>query len=320
MLTELWLKLSLIWKLPLICQYLLRDSGYGAQLAEQKEIIFTASATLAPFILRTEPDTAVDILGHLKQFTLYITDETVIDLCIAASWTNFCIDSSRMDSPIESCQEWHTAVSSARHLIESGHALRPFGWWGLERLGQTTFLIDLYLETGGDPNSPAPDGEHPLLFALRLIFDSDIEDDVEGSQAQDIGELDDDYTEAEDNYSNCVSDRDLCVKLLVSLISAGSDVYHIFLQSCDHCHRCVAMTLTDMAFELVIDDIWAEALEKCGLDSSAVLEESDRRLAKHRKLHGASRTGVDVNTAIGEPETSGLRRRNISRVEEILEA
>ncbi|TPX07912.1 uncharacterized protein E0L32_010367 [Thyridium curvatum] len=298
------LQLSLSWNLPMTCQYLLRDSGYGAQLAEQDEItIITASSILTPVILRAEPDTAVDILDHLKHFTSNITDETNMDSYLSLGWNNFYADLLKMHARRQSCQEvWHTAVSSARRLIESGHTLRPFCWTGLDHLGQTTCLIDLYLETGGDPNEPAPSGDHPFLFALKLVLHSNIKDEIKDSQTQHSGELNDDDTEAEDNYSNCVSDRDLCVKL------------------CSGCHKCFAMSLTDVAFEVDIGGIWAEALEQCGLDPSAVLEESDRRLAKHRKLNGASRTGVDVDTVVGEHEAPGLRRRNISRVREILEA
>lgn len=106
----------------------MRDSGYGAQLAELEEItIINASDILAPFMLWAQPDTAVDILAHLKHFTSYITDETEIDLCLAMGWNNFYVEFSKMNSQTNSCQAWHKAVSSARHLIESGHVLQPFG-------------------------------------------------------------------------------------------------------------------------------------------------------------------------------------------------
>jgi hypothetical protein len=191
--------------------------------------------------------------------------------------------------------------------------------------------MEVYLSAGGDPNGTVPSGMSLLFTAMMLIAisyieDSDVEDsDVEDSDVEDcdVEDCDVENCDVEDSHAehshsehiNHCGTRNHSVDLLVMLISAGADIYGII--NLRDCHGC-ANTLTDVAFALDIGKIWADALDRCGFHICEVFYHSDECLVQHRKLCGASRTGVDVQDIVAQPEATGLRHRNTSRVKEML--
>lgn len=96
--------------------------------------------------------------------------------------------------------------------------------------------------------------------------------------------------------------------LLIPLISAGADVHAIIMEQGEP-----QGTLTDLAYDLGLEKIWAAALEECGYSFDAVCAESRRRLENRRRLNGGSASGVDM--AVAEvPDASTLRHRRQTRV------
>ncbi|RYP68389.1 hypothetical protein DL769_005517 [Monosporascus sp. CRB-8-3] len=188
------------------------------------------------------------------------------------------------DSATESEFAWHNIFCNSEmsieqkksygHLfLEYGATLRLFRWRRYDNMEMNKSLLNLYLDTGGDPNQLTEDGDPPLLFALTLLSRSDIEPDI---------------------------------SLVTILISAGADIYYIDDKDNDAEN---ARTITDWAFALEVEDLWETALDECGLDIASVYAESDRRLQDHRRLRGATRSGVDVESITEPGPSSELRQR-----------
>lgn len=167
-------------------------------------------------------------------------------------------------------------IRRAGIFLEYGVTFQPFRWFGNEDMDKNKFLLDMYLSTGGDPNGVDEWGDPALLRALLVSED--------------------------------LNDTSAC--LLTPLIRAGADLYYIL----DLGDAEEAATLTDYAFGCDVEDLWIAALEECGLDVDAVFEESDRRLEEHRRLRGATRSGVDVSFIVDQQSSSGLSYRGRTRV------
>ncbi|KAI2466054.1 hypothetical protein F4781DRAFT_368892 [Annulohypoxylon bovei var. microspora] len=89
-------------------------------------------------------------------------------------------------------------------------------------------------------------------------------------------------------------------RLLVMLINAEAKVT---------CVRVVdgnLRSITDLAFELGVGDLWEAALKEYGYDPSEVKREDERRRTVYRRLHSAARSGVDT-----EPMKEGLSSRGL---------
>ncbi len=253
-----------------------------------------------------------------------------------------------------------------RRFAEVSDTLRPFGWVPLDiwtdPLEKNVFLMDLYLETGGNPNQPAY-GTSPLHFSLLLIAwyfcysvdsrdgskelelygeedsvrdqgEGGVRDDEEKSMRDEAEESMRDEAAENEWYEEGKSEEydkaaGRCIHLLASLISAGADIHSIaaLLTISTTIWTTLPLTISTAigttlhpssetsthllvgALGYGIDHIWKAALETCGLDASEVFAESDRRMAEHRKLQGAVRTGVDVGPVIERNSSSGLRYR-----------
>ncbi|RYP67762.1 hypothetical protein DL770_008543 [Monosporascus sp. CRB-9-2] len=160
------------------------------------------------------------------------------------------------------------------HLfLEYGAILRPFRWRGNDDMEKNKSLLNFYLDAGGDPNQFDEDGYPLLLCALLLLPDGNTKPDI---------------------------------SLVTILISAGADIYYIHDTDNDPQN---AQTITDFAFEFEAEDLWETALNACGLDFTSVYVESVRRLQDHRRLRGATRSGVDVESITGLGPSSELRQR-----------
>ncbi|RYP10411.1 hypothetical protein DL765_008107 [Monosporascus sp. GIB2] len=171
------------------------------------------------------------------------------------------------------CLSFEQKKSYGHLFLEFGATLRLFSWIRNDDMELNKSLLNFYLDTGGDPNQFAKTGIPPLLFALLLLSRGDIEPDI---------------------------------SLVTILISAGADIYYIHDPDND---PDTARTTTDWAFALEVEDLWEAALEECGLDIASVYAESDRRLQDHRRLRGATRSGVDVESITEPGPSSELRRR-----------
>lgn len=170
--------------------------------------------------------------------------------------------------------DYESIIQRTTLLIEFGIPLLPFQGMEINDPGRSAFLLDLYLRTGGDPNGLDEHGRLGIISILEAV--------------------------------NSRNDPCPCLGKLMSLIRAGADVYHV--QSRDDPES--ARTLTDIAYDLDVEDLWFEALERCGLNVDDVCDESDRRLEEHRRLHGAKRTGVDVSIITDRPYSGLKYRRN----------
>ena len=91
--------------------------------------------------------------------------------------------------------------------------------------------------------------------------------------------------------------------LLTPLINAGADVHACFAEN-----ERPWGTLTDLALQLGLEEIWATALEKGGYSPAAVKAESRRRYENEKKMRGGCASGVDVSV-VEVPDASGLRYR-----------
>lgn len=301
---------------PLICQFLLRDSGYGSELVEREGVtISTFSSVLASCIVHAEPNTAADILFHLKHFTSDSTDEYIDEDSLHLGWTSFYEELSKMDG----YKRWNIGLSSARLLIDHGHVLRPYGWLNVDDMAQTVFLMEIYLSLGGSPNASAPGHPSILLFALNLIAHLCVENPK--TQVSTVIANDDlqNYHEVEVrsgiDYQRWIQDRESSVKLLASLILAGASFTGVIFW--DDLFNMDTDTMCSLASMLGIQDIWEDALKKCGLDPTAVFIRGNRYRAKERKLWYASRTGVDVENIVQYSNYPSLRLRN--RPREVME-
>ncbi|KAK1763399.1 hypothetical protein QBC33DRAFT_550042 [Phialemonium atrogriseum] len=168
-------------------------------------------------------------------------------------------------------------IRRAGILLEYGATLQPFRWFGNEDMDKNKLFLDIYLRTGGDPNVVDQSGYPVLLMALFV--------------------------------SANLNDTSAC--LLTPLIRAGADLYYIL----DGGNAEAAVTLTDYAFHRGLKDLWIAALEECGLDVDAVFDESGRRLEEHRRLRGATRSGVDVSFIVDQQSSSELSYRGRTRVD-----
>lgn len=185
---------------------------------------------------------------------------------------------------------------TARLLIEQGFTLQPLDWLALYMSGHGDWsrlwvLQDIYLTTDGAPNAPDCFGWTPLYSTLMHL------------RCRPKNSINEEHWKG----------------LLVPLIKAGADIYQIVQSQTDQSEG-YAQTLTDMFFRLGFGHIWEQTLTRSGLCPRDVYEESDRRLAEHRKLHGACRTGVDIEPVVSQPDTSGLRQRSSKGVEDVLDA
>lgn len=95
--------------------------------------------------------------------------------------------------------------------------------------------------------------------------------------------------------------------LLVPLMESGADVHAIVTEECGKT-QC---SMADYAQGLGLEDVWNNALERCGYDPGAVKAESDRRLAHARRLNEGNASGIDTSS-LELPDVSGLRRRRTS--------
>lgn len=292
-------KLAVLLDSPFIFQYLLCHSGYGAQLVERGTAWFTGCwDVFAASIANIELEVLADILAHLKPIESQLVEEPINaepNLNLGLQWVFTTGSMPVTADTIFSCRTRSEAISSIRLLAEFGRVLYPFDAGYSKDLASTNRFMDIYLAAGGNPNMPTRRGHHPLVTALALICQCLRRDPDHNEKL-----VDGDGTPFDDEVPNCsdITNREYAVELLAMLITAGADVTYA--------------NVTVMACCLNVEDIWAEALTRCGLNITEMHAESIRRLHQRLKLHGASRTGVDVEPIIDQPSTSGLRQRHAS--------
>ena len=288
-------------KSPFISQYLLCQSGYGAQLVERGGGLYRGCwDVFAASSVNADLEVLADILVHLKPIESQLVEESMdpqLGVARSLRWLFW-----KTTETIHSSQARSTRISSIRLLGEFGRVIHPFDMGRDEGLMINIVFMDIYLAAGGNPNSPTRDGFHPLVAALTIIYE------YLGPHADDHAELYDDGSDNEARAGCDIKNRGYAAQLLVMLILAGADICGFYEWSVKGCYK----TLSDIVIELDIVDIWVVALLVCGLNPVEVLVESKRRLDQHRKLHGASRTGVNVEPIIERPSTSGLRWRHAS--------
>lgn len=302
----------MICKAPFISQYLLCQSGYGAQLVERGSDLFTSCwDVFAASSINAELEVLADILVHLKSIESQLVEEPADPQLAMATSLSWLFRRSKTTETICSCQARSTAISSIRLLAEFGRVLLPFDMFYPEDFMDTLHFMDAYLAAGGNPNTPTRDGDHPLFVALLVICFR------VGRGPDDDAGLDGDVSILDCKarvYRDCdCTTLGLAVELLAMLISAGADVH--YFREWYQCGCCA--TLGNIALDLDTDDIWQTALLRCGMDPTEVDDEAQRRLDQHLKLHGASRSGVDVEPVVNHQSLSGLRRRHATACTEI---
>lgn len=103
--------------------------------------------------------------------------------------------------------------------------------------------------------------------------------------------------------------------LLELLISFGADIFYLeYHDEKDTIDWQNIWTPTDYAIKWRVEAEWCAALKACDYDPSAVYEESNRRKIDFLKLHGAQRSGVDVED-LKSPTAIGLQCRRPWRTE-----
>lgn len=185
---------------------------------------------------------------------------------------------------------------------------QPFDWVDTENMGKNKYLVELYLEAGGNPNLQGRRGKSPLVEAVLFIIDflhrrTPNKELSSGEMSKCL------LTDAPISGGQDAEDEDYqqCVRLLVLLIAAGAYIYEVVF------YGGIKM-LTKLASESGIRNMWETALEECGFDVQDVYAESDRRMRKFRRLRGAERTGIDVEVPQENDSSIGLRYRGRRKV------
>lgn len=277
-----------------ICQYLLRDSGYGEQLVERGRPIERRNAhDLFFWALEVDVATAEIVLDHLGRFIPQGCSDTSDDELDDYRDLNLYAK-----IPGRPALNMYPSWARASMLVKFGYMLRPFGWIPFD-LDATIYLLDLYLNMGGSPNATAFTGELLFQFALHLSFHVlDANEKVHYHCFVEL--LKHQHITAERRY---FQRRSRCVRLLVLLLSAGADL--TLDKACAFC--------TASADGIV--DVLNEAVELHGDDPNMLHTQIHLALDSDRKLQHASSTGVDTSSMILASDISGLRNRTISRAE-----
>ncbi|KAK4209678.1 hypothetical protein QBC37DRAFT_351380 [Rhypophila decipiens] len=352
---------ALFWGAHSISLYLLRDSGYGKDFVEQNS--GDADFDISQLMTHMRPtynsfETCTSILSSYKDF---LPEGKFIDISVPMGWDWFSETFRETSGSCTGDTIGFEVVNFTRVLLRYGVRLQPFVWLGgrwlkpdddlLGNLQRDIFLMKLYIETGGSPNSldedrkvryPAFGWAPPLLLALDKVVMAWVGDgseeeasesggrqETQSSQDNGGGEkrsgdsvgFSGDNSTREESSESMEAERDndkrdeisaLSIELLSVLISAGADVHYIH----DDPSWVTVFTLTDFAEGWGIQHILAAALERCELNFAEVKLESSRRLANYHKLRGARRTGIDVEPLI-QTGSSNIRQRTPRQVEEV---
>lgn len=291
-----------------IGEYLLRETGSGAELlAESRHnawaLIAGSFMCLPSFRNVRRGISLATILKSLEEIDFPIDGHRDGILV----WKLF---EARMESHRGTYSE--EIGEHIRIWREYGGNFAPFGWEQPGDMAHSERMLGVYLRADGDPNALAADRFPGLLYALFLTWENrhsrkeeegndskgakngkrDPEEDDEGVDSEGVEE-DCEESDSEESDSEEVDDgREPC--LLTPLIRAGADIYYIDAEDSIN----AAGTLTHMALGWDLEDVWFNALERCGFDIDEVWDESKRRLAAFKKLHGAERSGVDVSCIV----------------------
>jgi hypothetical protein len=179
------------------------------------------------------------------------------------------------------------AVRLTSMMKQQGMSLEPFSWeWSrdLGNIEKHLGLLELSVQTGGNPNQLLEYGGYPLQILLYLLAGSRMDSKIPSTS------------------------KDLAIKLLARLVQAGTDICCVLVDP----NFEEPFTYCCMAQYCIVDDLWTSALEMCGLDALSVRAESHARLNNHRKLRGATRSGVDVE-GLKVPLCSGMRHRGVEK-------
>ncbi|KAI0021786.1 hypothetical protein F4780DRAFT_265834 [Xylariomycetidae sp. FL0641] len=181
----------------------------------------------------------------------------------------------------ELCLKAGLAMDYSRYR-EMMYLLREYGFDLAPELSFTgdtdkdTFILSLYLDTGGDPGKTNELGVDLLCRVMQMMAE--------------IGT----YESRSDG------------SLPRLLISAGADVHIV-----RHGGELWAdwWTLHELAVYFGVLNTWKGALETCGLKFKDVFACSEQRRFAYRRLHAATRTGVDVEDVVGQRGSCEFRYR-----------
>ncbi|KAJ6786266.1 hypothetical protein PWT90_00806 [Aphanocladium album] len=280
---------------PLICQYLLRDSGYGAQLIERNGLTMSQLAPeLAYCIVATEPELAEDILTHVKRLTSDSIEEDK-DHLYYLGWYNFL--QIVQDEYEDVDAQRSGAVLYGSMLFNAGYKLRAFEW-NTHDIELNLFFMDLYITMGVNPQGTTPDGAPLMYAALRVTACVLCQVSCGGVAC---------IANGTGHRASEHQQREWCVALVRMLIQAN--VNPVFFDECCQFAICAAC----LADQLGILDVWEEALKDAGFNPTATHARMHFNANFSQKLHNANRTGVDVAPLIEQPSMSGLRQRKALR-------
>ncbi|KAI0377950.1 hypothetical protein F5Y04DRAFT_168358 [Hypomontagnella monticulosa] len=209
----------------------------------------------------------------------------------AGIWLSLWLDQTHTGLPISKEQ-----IQVIEICQQSNAERTPLSWvfkhdCSVLWVHQIIFDLELSLKTGGNPNDPSYDEGVPLELSMEYLatylatpyskfFDlKETENETAGDQIYGVA-----------------------LRVLVLLVDAGADIFFIReiggqLQS-----------ITDLALEKGLKQLWEEALRACGHNPSQVYEEDMRNHIVYKRLRLAERSGVDVES-MKNLSTSGLRRR-----------
>ncbi|KAK0714405.1 hypothetical protein B0T21DRAFT_454633 [Apiosordaria backusii] len=312
-----------------ICSYLLRDTRYGELLSAMDQLDMNTFLlhSAANFLGRT----SIEAIGNLIiLFRHYATEDNGGEEGPPPYIWYFLHESCQKNQMLDDL------VPAVRLVQSYGVTLKLFRWfrslfWFTRRsdicwyIQYDMCMVQVYFITGGNPNQLSQpwyedEDRHPLVWLmlrsadlrdyLSEHFETSFSDKDELSQQEHHPDTDEDEFPQQEHHPGTGMDEvmmGLCIELFECIISHGGNIYYIWDRN--DCPE-TAKTLTHLAEDLGIMNIWGAALTACGHHVEAVVVESHRRIDEYRKLHGAGRTAVDVCLLTFDEEAgSGMRRR-----------